>query len=410
MKISIFLVACFVLPSLLAAQDSRIVIRAGTVLDGTGRVLHNIAITVQGSKIQSIGQTASKPTYDLTSLTLLPGLIDTHVHIGWHFGLDGRYAPRDDSPSVALSYGMENVYVTLMGGFTTVQSVGSASDRDLRDAINRGVLPGPRILTSLQPINDPKLSVEQLRQAVRKNAADGADLIKMFASKSMREGAGQTLSDEQIQAVCSEAKAVHLRTLVHVYKSSTIRTVVDAGCTSVEHGNLIDTPTLQLLADRGTYFDPNVGLVLQNYVKNKDRFIGTGSYSEAGMADIVNRLIPLSLATFKRALTIKNLKIIYGTDAVAGAHGHNIEELIYRVERGGQPTDAAIRSITSGSAESLNMADRIGTLKSGMQADIIAVAGDPLKDITAMRRVAFVMKDGKIFKGGAFGMQSTTVR
>jgi imidazolonepropionase-like amidohydrolase len=391
------LTAVLVICSAAYTQEQPIVIQAGTLLDGKGGVQRNVSIVVQGSKIQKIGAAPGKATYDLKKLTVLPGMIDTHVHIGWHFGPDGRYQPRDDSPVTALGYAMENAYLTLMSGFTTVQSVGSPVDGDLRTAINRGVLPGPRVLTSLRAINNPSWTPEQIREAVKKMKADGADVIKIFASKSFRDGGGATLSKEQIEAACGEAKAQGLRTLVHVYGPETIQQVSDAGCTSVEHGTLITPEVLKVLAAKGTYFDPNIGLVAQNYLSHRTNYLGIGNYTEEGMA-AMERSIPLSLKVFKEALATPGLKIVFGTDAVAGAHGHNVEELIYRVEKGGQDPKAAITSITSVSAESLTLSDKIGTLSPGMEADLIAVNGDPLKDITALRRVVFVMKGGKVYK------------
>jgi len=223
-------------------------------------------------------------------------------------------------------------------------------------------------------------------------------LIKIFASKNFRDGGAQTLSDEQIMAACGEAKAQGLRTLVHVYSSHAIMTVSQAGCTSVEHGTLISDEALQFLAAHGTYFDPNIGVVAQNYVLNKAKFIGVSGFTEESLKGTETRLIPASLEMFKRALATKGLKIVFGTDAVAGAHGRNVEELIYRVEKGGQTPQAAIVSGTSLSAESMSMGDKIGSLAPGMEADIIAVAGDPLADITALRRVVFVMRAGKVYK------------
>jgi imidazolonepropionase-like amidohydrolase len=328
---------------------------------------------------------------------VLPGLIDTHVHIAWHFGPDGRYQPRDDSQVTALGYTLENAYLTLMAGFTTVQSVGSPIDGPARDAINRGVLPGPRILTALRPLSSPQLTPDQIHEYIRKVAADGADLIKIFASKSMRDGGGRTLSREQIAAACAEAKAHGLRTLVHVYDAETIRDVSEAGCTTVEHGTLVTDEVLRLLAARGTYFDPTIGLVTENYLANKSRYLGIGNYNEEGFASMEKNL-PVGLAMFKRALATKNLKIVYGTDAVAGAHGRNIEGLVFRVQQGGQEPGAAIVSATSLAAESLNLGDKIGAIAPGMEADIIAVEGDPLKDITSLRRILFVMKGGRIYK------------
>ncbi len=379
------------------AQNRPITIRAGMVLDGKGGVQRNATLTVVGSKLEKSDSQTKTVTYDLRNFTVLPGMIDTHVHIAWHFGPDGRYQPRDDSQATALGYALENAWVTLMGGFTTVQSVGNPIDADARAAINRGVIPGPRLLTSLRAISNPAMTPDQIREAVRKMKADGSDLIKMFASKSFRDGGGATLSKEQIEAACGEAKAQGLRTIVHVYGPETITQVADAGCNAVEHGTLITPEVLKHLAAKGTYFDPNIGLVAQNYLEHRANYLNIGNYTEEGMA-AMSRSIPVSLQVFKQALATPGLKIIFGTDAVAGAHGHNVEELIYRVQKGGQNPLAAITSVTSLSAESLNMGDQIGTLAPGMQADLIAVDGDPLKDITALRRVVFVMKGGKVFK------------
>jgi imidazolonepropionase-like amidohydrolase len=395
--------AAFILP-LAAAQQQTVIVRAGTVIDGRGGVLHNTEVAVQGGKIQSVGGSLGKPNYDLQNATLMPGLIDTHVHIAWHFGPDGRYQSRNSSPAAAMGYGLENAYVTLMDGFTTVQSVGDQIDADIRDAINRGMIPGARVLTAYRPISDAKLSVEELRKAVRKNKADGADLIKMFASTgTLQPGASnQTMSNEQIAAVCDEGKKVGLRTLVHVYGDSASRVVSESGCTSVEHGFFVGDETLRVLAAHDTYYDPNTGLVIQNYLKNKAKFFGIGSYTKDEM-DAMQQAIPIILATFKRALKIKGLKIVYGTDAVAGAHGRNIEEMIYRVQEGGQGPGAAIISATSLAAESLRMSDQIGSIAPGLDADLIAVDGDPFKDITVMRRVRFVMKGGSVYKSEPAG-------
>jgi imidazolonepropionase-like amidohydrolase len=397
MRIFIFLLSA----AALFAQERPVLLKASTLLDGRGGVRHNVTVVVQGGAIRTIG--AAPPTlgltYDLAGLTLMPGLIDTHVHLGSHFGPNGKVAGgRGEPQATAMGYALENAYMDLMAGVTTVQSVGSAIDRDVRDAINRGVIPGPRVLTSIRQITDTRLTPEQLRELVRQTKAEGADLIKLFASKNFRDGGAQTMSDEQISAVCQEARAQGLRVLVHVYSSHAIMSASQAGCTAVEHGTLIDDEALRFLAAHGTYFDPNIGLVAQNYVINKDKFIGTGGFTEESIKGTETRLIPASLEMFKRALAVKGLKFVFGTDGVAGAHGHNAEELIYRVQKGGQNPASAVISATSVSAESLDMSSRIGAVAPGMDADLIAVEGDPSKDITALRRVVFVMRAGRVYK------------
>jgi imidazolonepropionase-like amidohydrolase len=392
-----------VISASLFAQEQAVLLKAPAVLDGKGGVLHGVTVVVERGMIQSVGPSTSGRgvVYNLAGLTLIPGLIDTHVHLASHFGPNGKPAGRGEPPATELGYALENAYLDLMAGVTTVQSVGSPIDRDVREAINRGVLPGPRVLTSVRQITDTRLTPEQLRELVRQTKADGADLIKLFASKNFRDGGAQTMSDEQIFAVCQEARAQGLRVLVHVYSSHAITSVSQAGCTSVEHGTLIDDEALRFLAAHGTYFDPNIGVVAQNYVINKDKFIGTGGFTEESIKGTETRLIPASLEMFKRALAIHGLKIVFGTDAVAGAHGHNAEELIYRVQKGGQDPSAAIVSGTSLAAESIGLSTRIGAVAAGMEADLIAVEGDPLKDITALRRVVFVMRSGKVYKSPA---------
>lgn len=384
----------------LFAQEQPIQLKASIALDGKGGIQHNVTVVVEGGAIRSIGAAARQgATYNLTGLTLMPGLIDTHVHLASHFGPNGKLAGgRGEAQATELGYALENAYLDLMAGVTTVQSVGSPIDRDVREAVGRGILPGPRILTSVRQITDTRLTPDQLRELVKQTKTDGADVIKLFASKNFRDGGAQTMSDEQISAVCQEARVQGLRVLVHVYSSHAITTVSQAGCTSVEHGTLIDDEALRFLASQGTYFDPNIGVVAQNYVLNKDKFIGTGGFSEESIHGTETRLIPASLEMFKRALAVKGLKIIFGTDAVAGAHGHNVEELIYRVQKGGQNNSAAIISGTSLAAESLNLSNQIGTIAPGLDADLIAVEGDPLKDITALRRVVFVMRGGRVYK------------
>lgn len=382
----------------IVAQERPIVLRAQTVLDGKGQVLHNTILVIENGKIARIGGDAPAGAiiYDLAGLTVTPGWIDTHAHIYWHFE-NGRLAGRDEPPVRAMLHAADNAIVTLDAGFTTIQSPGSPQDKDLRDAISRGTIPGPRILTSLEPLDEKSGSPEKLRELVRERKQQGADFIKLFASKSIREGGGQTMTDEQLQAACGEAKALGMRAIVHAHSAEAAKAAALAGCTSIEHGAYVTDDVFALMAQHGTFYDPNIGLVLQNYLENKEKFLGIGNYNEQGFA-FMEKGIGIVLDTFKKALKHKGLKIVYGTDAVAGAHGRNYEEFIVRVRDGGQDPMAAIMSATSISAESLGMKDKIGAIAPGMDADIIAMDGDPLHDVTAARRVVFVMKGGKVYE------------
>jgi imidazolonepropionase-like amidohydrolase len=393
----ILLLVCFALPAI--SQEKPLTIHAGTLLDGRGQVLHNVEIVVQNGKIVSVEPAKSganeTSTYDLHDFTVLPGWIDVHVHITWHFGPNGRLEDKDETSAEATLAEAGNAWATLMAGFTTIQSLGAPEDKDLRSAIARGEIPGPRIITALNPLEDSALTPDQIRDAVRKLKADGADVVKIFASKSIREGGGQTLSDDQLRAACGEAKAQGLRSVVHAYRTA-IRAASLAGCTEVEHGTYATADDLRTLAEQGTFFDPQVGLVIHNYLDNKARFLGIGNYNDEGFAKM-QEVLPLNQQMFKQALATKGLKIVFGTDAVAGAHGRNAEEFIYRVEDGEDALDAMV-SANSRAAESLNLQDEIGSIAPGLEADIIALNGDPLKDITAVRRVVFVMKGGTVYK------------
>jgi imidazolonepropionase-like amidohydrolase len=401
MRRSFFILALLLATAVPAlAADSPVTIRVGKLLDGRGGSMENATITVQGSKIVSVEKGGNgTPTWDLRGLTVLPGGIDTHVHLTWHFDENDRLADDEKEPASRTAlYGVENGLVTLRSGITTVQSLGAPLDKEIRDAIARGIVQGPRILTSLEPLSDPEQTPEKLREVVRQRKTEGADVIKIFASKSIREGGGPTFSQEQLDAACGEAKKLGLRVVVHAHGIESARRASVAGCTSIEHGVLLDAETLKVLAEHGTYFDPNTDLVFRNYLENMKKFLGIGNYNEEGFAQM-RRAGPLVLNVFKQALRTPNLKIIFGTDALAGSHGHNFEELIYRVEKGGQDPMAAIVSATSLAAQSLNLQDRIGTVAPGYEADLIALDGDPSTEIRALQRVVWVMKGGQVVEG-----------
>jgi imidazolonepropionase-like amidohydrolase len=282
-----------------------------------------------------------------------------------------------------------------MSGVTTLQSPGSPEDKDLRDAIARGGIPGPRILTSLGSISGG--SPDTIRQRVRAFKARGADLIKIFASRSIRDGGGPTMTIEQLTAACGEARAQGLRAMVHAHAAEAMMLAVEAGCDQIEHGVFATPEVLSRMAAKGTYFSPQCGLVFRNYLENRAKYEGIGNYNAEGFASM-ERAVPLATAAVRTAANTPGVKLVFGTDAVAGAHGRNVEDLICRVKEAGQKPMDAIVSATSRAAESMKLGDSIGTLKNGLLADIIAVRGDPLTDFTAMRRVVFVMRDGRLYR------------
>jgi imidazolonepropionase-like amidohydrolase len=385
--------------------SKRIVIAASAVLDGNGRVLHNTRIVIQGSKIVAIDPKAAPVDYDLRGLTVLPGWIDAHVHITWFFGKDGKLAGTKATPTEAAYAAASNAWVMLMAGFTTVESVGSPADIPLRDAIARGLLPGPRILTAAEPLTgrgEQTGTPEEIRAFVRKQKEAGADLIKIYASGGMRQG-GMTLSQEQLNAACDEAKKQGLRTLVHGFREA-VRAAALAGCTEIEHGLGASDEDLKLMAEKGTYFDPQAGLLIETYLLNADKYAGTPFFPKTaeGFAPMKD-ILPMMHELMRRAAKTPGLKIVFGTDCVAGAHGRNAEEFIDRVGDGGVDPMAAMVSANSLGAEALGMSDKIGSIAPGLEADIIALDGDPLKDITAVRRVVFVMKGGVVYKNVARG-------
>lgn len=391
--------------------NKRIVIAANEVPDGKGHVLHNSRIVIEGSKIVEIyskddpkdDPKAGPPDYDydLRGLTVLPGWIDAHVHITWSFGSDGKNAGQGGTTQEAAYAAASNAWLTLMAGFTTIQSVGSPADVPLRDAIANGLIPGPRILTAIEPImgrGEQTGTLDEIRAFVRKQKEAGADLIKIYASGGMTKGT-MTMSPEQLSAACDEAKKQGLRTLVHAYRDA-VRAATLAGCTEIEHGSGASDDDLRLMAEHGTYLDPQAGLLLETYLQYKDRYLAPPYYTEEGFA-AMKGLIPAHQEFIKRALRIPGLKMVYGTDAVAGAHGRNAEDFIHRVRDCEVDPMAAMVSANSLGAEALGIADQIGAIAPGMQADVIALDGDPLKDITAVRRVAFVMKGGVVYKNTA---------
>ena len=367
--------------------DRRTVIAAATVLDGRGGVARNTRVVVSAGKIVAVDPTASPVDIDLGRATLAPGWIDTHVHLTWHYNEQGKSVSGGEPEPVAARAAAENARLTVEAGFTTVQSVGAAADKSVRDRSVDGAAGAPRILTSLRQIQERSGDPDALRALVQRTKDEGADVIKLFATTGLGAGGNQSMTDAQIQATCSAARAAGLRAVVHAIGDAGARAAVRAGCTSIEHGTFVSNETLDLMVERGTFFDPNL-LVLHNYLDNRAHFDFTPQALETleqGIAPTVDVL---------RRARARGVKIVFGTDAVSGAHGRNAEEFVYRVRDAHEPPMEVFRSATSIAADSLGLGSQIGTIAAGYDADLVAVDGDPLTDITAVRKVVFVMKGG----------------
>lgn len=382
-----------------------VVLLTHQALDGRGKTLSDARIRVVGGRIESLDGPAAGTVIDLRPYTVLPGWIDVHVHLDSHFDRQGRIATESEPPLEAALGIAQAAWDSLMGGFTTLQSVGDPSERPLRDAIRDRGFPGPRVLTSLAWIDgDASVPDETLRAMVRQRKADGADLIKIFASSSQRVGAKPTFTEAQLTVLCGEARAVGLRSMVHAYRSQ-VAAAARAGCGEIEHMTYATDAEIRAAAAAGAYLSPQVGLVVQNYLKNQARYLGVGNYTAAGMATM-ERDLPEDFRVCRLAAGIPGAKLVFSTDATAGAHGHNAEEFIGRVQHCGLKPMAALVSANSVAAESLGLGGRLGSLAPGYDADIIALDGDPLTDLTAVRRVVFVMRGGVVYKSPGAAAQA----
>lgn len=359
--------------------DSVTSIHAARMIDGRGHLTTDAWIEVRDGRILRVGappRPRRPATYELGDVTVLPGLIDSHVHLGSY---------RGDTPAQAALARAGILYRVLMAGVTTVQSVGSVTDLELREAVARGRVPGPRILTAVEPMTDTTLTIDSLRGFVRGLKARGADVVKIFAATGPLTTTHQTFSDAQLAAICAEADAQGLRSLVHAFEPQSVRAATLAKCTQIEHGTYATPEEFRLMAASGTIFDPQVCIVLRAYLEDPQL--------AASQRQEFSKALPHASEMFANALRVPGLKLVFGTDLSGSAHGRQWEELECRVKAGETPM-AAITSATSTGAEAMGLGDRIGTIKEGYDADIIAVRGNPAKDITAMAHVVFVMRGG----------------
>jgi imidazolonepropionase-like amidohydrolase len=388
------------------AQD--LALKTKIALDGQGNAIRDAVILVREGKIVSVqpnGQVSGNAKQiDLTNFTVLPGLIDMHVHITAHFGENRR-----EPLSVAGFWGADNARKFLESGFTTLRSLGAPNfaDVDLRNAIAQGLLPGPRLFVSGTGMDEPEVIaadgdmipkmkdppkdlITPVREYVRKQVAGNVDVIKIFGSKSSRAGGAPTYSLEQMKAAVEEAHKAGKPVAVHAHASEAVRRAIVAGADTIEHGALMDAATVDLLAESKRLYVPNLYLA-EYYLANGDKFGFNAEQLKYTRDFMKPRNEAFAMAVKKGAI------IAFGTDSVAGLAGHTAPEFERRAALGMTPQQS-IAQATSVPAKALGMADKIGDLKPGMFADIIAVEGNPLQDIRALGRVVFVLKEGKVYK------------
>jgi imidazolonepropionase-like amidohydrolase len=402
-----------------ASSVKTVVIRAGHVLDvKTGKTLTSQTIVIQGDKIASVGAAAQVPAgatvIELPNATVLPGLIDAHTHITFtpNFGYS-RLAI--SVPREALT-GARNAKVTLEAGFTTIRNVGASGYADvaLRDAVNAGDVPGPRMLVSGPALSitgghcDNNLlpfdyhatnggvadGVEAVQHKTREIIKYGADLIKVCAtggvlSKGDNPQHSQYTLDE-MKAIVTDAHRLGRKVAAHAHGAQGIRWASMAGVDSIEHGSYIDDAAIAEMKKNGTYLVPTLYL-MDWFFENAEK-IGTPPDLIAKGREVM----PAARKNVARAFAA-GVKVGFGTDAAVYPHGLNAHEFAVMVKLGLTPLQA-IQSATINDADLLGWSDRVGTIEPGKWADIIAVDGDPLVDVTTLERVKFVMKSGEVIK------------
>jgi imidazolonepropionase-like amidohydrolase len=405
------------------APQQLVAIRAARLIDGRGgKVVSPAVINVRGNKIESIGSAvpAGAKIIDLGDMTLLPGLIDAHVHTL----LQGDITADDYDVQLfkeSLAYralrATKALKIALNHGFTTVRDVETEgamyTDVDLKRAINNGVIDGPRMIVSTRAMSvtggygpsgySPEVTfpmgvqiidgADAARKAVREQIAHGADWIKVYADRSYFVAKDGTLSStptftaEEMKAIVEEAHRLRHKVAAHAMARPGIENAINAGVDSIEHGIAIPDDLLDVMVAHGTYLCPTLTVT---------EFVAPGRVAAGGA--IWGKIPAFHHDSFARALK-RGVKIAFGTDAGGFAWDaiNEAREFGYEVQFGMTPMQA-IQTATRNAAEMLDMSDRIGTIEIGKLADIVAVPGDPLADITAMERVAFVMKDGTVYK------------
>lgn len=402
------------------------IIKAGRLIDpDAGTVLRNQVIVVKGNKFESVGNNAAIPpdakVIDLSGMTVLPGLIDCHTHLA-----DGKYGEDDPlvqlrkSASQSVLESIPNARAMLESGFTTVRDVGvyrALNDVALRDAINNGYIAGPRMyvagayvtitggagaMTGMAPdivlpwafhygeANSPW----EVRQKIRLLAHDGVDHIKILTSGAvLTHGSNprsQEFTPEEIQAAVDEASHFGLRVAAHAHSPQGIKNAIRAGVASVEHATLIDDEGISLAKQRGTY------LVMDIYDDECIQADGKKGNMPAEFLEHDRELGEVQRENFRKAVKA-GVKLAFGTDAGVCPYGTSGKQFAFMVRYGMTPMQA-IQAATSSAADLIGRSSEFGSIKPGKYADLVAVSGDPLKDVSLLENVQFVMKDGVVYK------------
>lgn len=422
--LALFLTLALIPISMLAQSPPKeiVLIKAGRLVDvRNGRVLTNQAILIEGDRIKEVGPAqavsshapANARVIDLSASTVLPGLIDCHTHLTFDPNHSGYAGLGISTPREAL-YGAKNAKVTLEAGFTTVRNVGAGgySDVALRDAIDAGDVPGPRMDTAGPGVGvtgghfDNNLlapefhassdgiadGVSGVTAKVREEVKYGADVIKISAtggvlSKGDSPEATQ-FSDEEIRAIVIEAHRLGRKVAAHAHGAAGIKQAVLAGVDSIEHGSFIDDEAIRLMKEKGTYLVPTLYLAdwfIENYQRMR---------VPEFMVEKAKVVMPAARQNIARAFKA-GVKVAFGTDAAVYPHGLNAREFAVMVKLGLTPMQS-IQAATVNAADLLGWSDRVGSIEIGRFADIIAVSGDPLADVTTLERVTFVMKGGQV--------------
>jgi imidazolonepropionase-like amidohydrolase len=410
------------LPAQGPGASRTVLVKAARIIDGRGGPpLSNSAVLIRGDRIERVGpaaELAADEVIDLGSATLLPGLIDLHTHLTDEVGTNWESALLTTTPGRAALYGAVNARTTLMAGFTTCRDMGPTwpyVDIDLRYAIDKGSVPGPRlqvagnyvsatggagdarqfsIYVDVPIVRNLADGVDQVRQVVRTNLKNGADFIKILAtgavmSRGIPPGA-QQYSDAELAVAVEEAARWGRFVAAHAHGTEGIKAALRAGVRTIDHGSMMDEEAARLLKEKGAYFAPT--LYVGHTILNDNQALNIPAHQverERAMQGTQERAFKIALA--------QGLPIAFATDAGVFAHGENAREFKIRVGLG-QPPMAAIEGATRIAAEAMGWADRVGTLQPGLFADLIAVAGNPLTDISELERVQFVMKGGTVYK------------